>query len=524
MSGWDASRPTSDPQRHESGTGPRQAGGAPPDIFEREYGAQAYSQQPYGQPDGRADYSQPEYGQPDYGQPDYGSEEFPPRYRAEHGGGDRRANGHGRHGGGSRPGPAQDGYPGQDYTPWQPDQQDFGQQDFGQQDYGQQDYGQPGGLPGFGQLDREQPDYGQPDHGQPDHGQPDHGEPGYAGRDYAGRDTRGRDTADSTYAAQMDPALQDFFKPVPPARDFSPSGPQPRQPGQPGQQRNGQPFPPTEPHRPFRPERGRGTPTAATPWDAHEGGPARANGTDRWDTDAPRPGSRSARRQDRQQPPRRGRTIAGVAIGVVVVVGIAAAAYKVLDKKNASTPAANSTPPAVSPSQHQSTPAASHQATSTGGQSTGYTLSAPASAGGYSKLATAPSAVSNVATATATATREQAVNAGGKVTGQVTGYYQLSSGQVMSFVGYEGTFSPDKVLAALGSDWATFPAGQHGGDLACDPSAGTPGGTVCAWITPTTVGVTEFFGSTGSPEMVTEQAKAAQDTVNVRADVEAAKS
>jgi hypothetical protein len=38
------------------------------------------------------------------------------------------------------------------------------------------------------------------------------------------------------------------------------------------------------------------------------------------------------------------------------------------------------------------------------------------------------------------------------------------------------------------------------------------------------MGVTEFFGSTGAPETVTDQAKAAQDTVNVRGDVEAAKS
>jgi hypothetical protein len=326
----------------------------------------------------------------------------------------------------------------------------------------------------------------------------------------------------------MDPALQDFFNPVPPGPNFSPSGPQrlpgqQGQPGQPGQPGNGQPFPPTQPHRPFRPEPGHGAPTAAALWAAQEGGPGRANGTDRWDTDAPRPGSRSAHRQDRE-PPRRGRAIAGVALGVVVVVGVAAVAYKLLDKKNTSTPAASSTPPAVSPSPHQSTPAASHQATSTGSQSSGYTLSAPATAGGYSKLATVPSSVTNVATATSQGVRQQAVSAGGKVTGQVSGYYQLSSGQVMSFAGYEGTFSPDKVLAALGSNWATFPAGQHGGDLACDPSAGTPGGTACVWITPTTVGVTEFFASTGSPEMVTEQAKAAQDTASVRADVEAAKS
>ena len=44
------------------------------------------------------------------------------------------------------------------------------------------------------------------------------------------------------------------------------------------------------------------------------------------------------------------------------------------------------------------------------------------------------------------------------------------------------------------------------------------------WVTTTTLGVTEFFGPAGSPEVVTKQAKAASDTVNVRADVEAAKS
>ena len=69
-----------------------------------------------------------------------------------------------------------------------------------------------------------------------------------------------------------------------------------------------------------------------------------------------------------------------------------------------------------------------------------------------------------------------------------------------------------------------LPAGTHGGDLACIPSAGTPGGTVCVWVTTTTLGVTEFFASTGAPENVTDQPKAAQDTVNFRADAEAAKS
>ena len=47
---------------------------------------------------------------------------------------------------------------------------------------------------------------------------------------------------------------------------------------------------------------------------------------------------------------------------------------------------------------------------------------------------------------------------------------------------------------------------------------------MCVWVTTTTLGITEFFASTGAPENVTDQAKAAQDTVNFRADAEAAKS
>lgn len=206
--------------------------------------------------------------------------------------------------------------------------------------------------------------------------------------------------------------------------------------------------------------------------------------------------------------------MASAAVGVVVVLGIAAAAYLLLHKSAASTP-----PAAAPTTSHMASPAGQ-----SAGQSARYTLSTPATAGGYPQVMAPPSAVSSVATATAQVVRGQAVTAGGKVTSQVAAYYQLDSGQVMSFAGYDGTFDPAKVLAALGSDWATFPAGPHGGDLACTPSAGTPGGTVCVWATTTTLGVTEFFASTDVPEIVTVQAKAAQDTVNVRADVEAAKS
>jgi hypothetical protein len=368
----------------------------------------------------------------------------------------------------------------------------------------------------------------------------------------------------------MDPALQDFFAPQPSRPGFAAPGRQdrpapapqaplaPQAPGapgpgypsqsgypgqgpQPGRQQPGAQQ--DRPRRPTGPQQASRAPQApqsaqapwssppsqsrsAPPWATEPGQAGRA---DPWDTPAPRPGSRSASRADRDRDTRRSRRgrrgKVFIAVGLVVVLAIAAGAYLVL-RKHGATPT-NSTPPTTAP---RTTPSASHPAS---GQAappatgTAYTLSTPATAGGYPKLATAPSSVTSTATATAQSVREQAVNSGGKVTGQVSGYYQLSSGQVMSFAGYEGTFNPAKVLASLGQvgqGGQTYQAGTHGGKLACIPSAGMPGGTVCVWVTTTTLGVTEFFASTGAPENVTDQSKAAQDTVNFRADAEAAKS
>jgi hypothetical protein len=521
MSGWDASMPSREPERHRSGGGPRHAPGAPPDVFEPAYGPFEPDYRPFeADYDPQADAQQPPGREP---QPDYGREDFAPRRRAENGGYDGDASGPGSNGRHGRPGGGREDYPGQDYP---------------RGDYGQR------------------------------HGRDDHAQPGHARRDYPGGDT-----VDPDYAARMDPALQDFFAPQPSRSDFAPptrqsgrlsgpqpglqpgpqqgrlSGPQPGlQPGRqsgpqpglppgrlsgpqpglrPGPKRNGQPARPTRPNRP--PHRQPGQPPQSaqpTPQPAQGSRPPWALEQEaqagRWDTAARRPGSRAARRQDRR-PPRRGLAIAGAAVAVVVVLGIVAAAFTIFHKP--ASPSASSTPPRTTPTASKAPGRTSSQPA----QSGAYALSTPATAGGYHELMAAPTAVSNVATATAQAVREQAVNAGGKVTGQVTAYYQLSSGQVMSFAGYEGTFDPAKVLAAgdlngLGSGWQTYPGGTHGGDLSCAPSAGTPGGTVCVWVTTTTLGVTEFFGSTNVPEVVTNQAKAAQDTVNVRADVEAAKS
>jgi hypothetical protein len=479
----------------------------------------------------------------------------------------------------SRPGDGGHSYgqSGQQGQPRQPSFPGYDPEDLWPQDQGEGGYsnGADGQHASSGQyrygtrasLGLPQEDYPAADYGQPSQQfeQRDYAQPGHTARHAAGtaRSAADQEYATQDYAARMDPALQDFFAPQPSRPGTAPSGrqpasapqaPQPSQapgagyPGQPGYsgqgpqpggrqpatQRDGQPRRPTGPQQSF--QASHGTQPSQAPWASQPSHsrsappwasePGQAGHADPWDTPAPRPGSRSASHADRDtRGSQRGRGKVLIAVGLVVVLAIAAGAYLVLRKHGTTPPASMS--PTTAP---RTTPSASHPAS---GQATNpatgtaYTLSTPATAGGYPKLATASSTVTSTATATAQSVREQAVNSGGKVTGQVSGYYQLSSGQVMSFAGYEGTFNPAKVLASLGQvgqGGQTYPAGAHGGDLACIPSAGTPGGTVCVWVTTTTLGVTEFFASTGAPETVTNQAKAAQDTVNFRADAEAAKS
>lgn len=453
MSGWDGSRPTWDPERLRSDGDPEQAAGTPPEEFERGYGTGAHAAQPNGQPG-------------------YPPEDYPPRGWADRGGYDRDASG------------------------------------LGQPRNGQGGNG-PRGRAGAAQEEYPRQDYGQPRHGQPRHGRPDPAQQGYGGRDYVGHDN-----VDPEYAARMDPALQDFFSPSRQRPGYGQPGPQ-GQPGQPGPQWNGPPMRPTSPNRPQRPS-GPMPQAGRAPWAPEPGQPPMPGGPDRWDGTGPRPGPRTAHRQDRR-PPSRGFPKALVAVGVVVVLGIAAAAYLLLFRHHG-TPSASNTPAASAPP-HTGAPKQS-ASTQPSGQAAGYVLSAPATAGGYTKLATPPAAVKSVATAVAQGAAQHATSVGSKVTGQVSGYYQLSGGQVMSFAGYQGTFDPAKVLA--GSGGQAYPAGPHGGSMACDSTTQT--GTLCVWVTPTTMGVTEFFSSSGAPEVVTNQAKAAADTVNLRGGVEAAKS
>jgi hypothetical protein len=358
----------------------------------------------------------------------------------------------------------------------------FGRQDPGRPGYGGQDYA------GQGQ------DYGSQDYPGQDYASQD-----YAGQDYAGQQGRGGLQEASPYgrreqdaSAQMDPALQDFFAPQ--------SG-YAQQPGGPGSPRESR----------FRQEdNGWGG------WD----GPADRPEPVRGGT-GPRPVPRAARGGGDDE--RRGLgTRAYVVIGLVVAI-IIVGAYVVLSKGSGNkTPTAGNTP-----SGSMTSAAAKPSASTSAGTTTAYKLSTPATAGGYAQ-GQDPHFL-----ATATATAGQIVasvksGGGGTVKGNpVSAAYQLPLSQVVTFVGYQGTFTPAKVatiLASLGTDPNSYPAGPNGGMLGCanTPATATAtSGAVCVWATSSTLGVTEFFDSTGPEALTTSQSKGAADAVKLRADVEA---
>jgi hypothetical protein len=376
--------------------------------------------------------------------------------------------------------PQQDaGYPGLD-----------GQQDFGQQDFGRQDYTRQAPRADFGGQDYD------------------------GGQDFGGQqgpgpqESLGFDRGDRDMAARMDPALQDFFAP-----QRGGTGGYPGQgPGRPGD-RDSRYRPPTD------------------GWED----PGRSRtGT------GPRPASRGPRRDDDE--PRRGLGMKGlIAIGVVVAVVIVAGVVLFTHKSGGSSPTASNTPAgggatasAAKPTATGKGAAASGTGTPGAGASGGagaaaaaYTLSTPSTAGGY-PLGQDPNFLT-----TATNTAKQisgAVTAGGGGTvkgNPVSAAYRLPAAQVITFVGYEGTFTPEKVLtilATLGSNPHTYQAGPNGGALGCANTKSTPSGAVCVWATSSTLGVTEFFDANGPETLNAAQSKGAADTVKLRADVEKKKA
>ena len=368
------------------------------------------------------------------------------------------------------------GYPGQDG-------QEFGQQEFGQQEFGQQDYTRQAPRPGFAPQDYEGQDF--------------NGQGGFGPQESQGFGRGDRDDV-----ARMDPALQDFFAP-----QRGGTGGYPGQgPGRPGEPRDPRFRPPTDgwenPGRSQPPRSGTG----------------------------PRPMPRGPRRDDPE--PRGGLGMRGlIAIGVVVAIIIVVAVVLVTHKSGGSPTASNSpggtmTTPAAKPS------ASKAAGSGTGGGGTGattgaYTLSTPSTAGGY-PLGQNPHFVTTATATAAQITTAIASGGGGKAAGNpVSASYQLPASQVITFVGYQGTFTPAKVktiLASLGSDPNSYAPGPNGGMLGCANTTTAPDGAVCVWATSTTLGITEFFTATGPETLNSAQSKGAADTLNLRASVEKKKA
>jgi hypothetical protein len=364
-----------------------------------------------------------------------------------------------------------DGFGRQDYGR-QPESLGFSAQDYAGQDIpGQQGLGQPGlgtqEPPGFGRMDRES-------------------------------------------AARNDPALQDFFAPSRGGGGGFNQGPTWSGSEQRDQARD-------EPRERFT--------QAPADWANPGRSSAPRTGT------GPRPMPRGPRRDAPE--PKRGLGMKGIIAIVVVVIIVIVVAVVLLTHKSGGSPSASNTPAGGT----ATTPAAQPTASKAGGSGTGkttggsgtttpaYTLSTPSTAGGY-PIGQDP----NFLTA-ATATAQQVSTAvtsggGGTVTGKaVSAAYQIPAQQVITFVGYQGSFTPAKVatiLASLGSDSHVYPAGTLGGILGCANTTTAPDGAVCVWADSSTLGITEFFEASG-PETLTpgtEQAKGGSDTVSIRDDVE----
>jgi hypothetical protein len=246
----------------------------------------------------------------------------------------------------------------------------------------------------------------------------------------------------------------------------------------------------------------------------------------------------------KENEPLRTRVLRYISVTVIVVVAVVAGVYLFThssgNKLNVTGTGAAPQPIPVGASVPAATPTTSKakstgkpkakSGTSSTKSSTDYVLATPATAGGY-PLGTDPHFL-----ATATATAQNILSAvlaggGGTATGSpVSAPYQLPNSQVITFVGYHGTFVPSKVISSMGSYGTTdgtYTDSKAGGSFACAntvASGSTPSGAVCVWATTTTIGVTEFFDISGPEALTTSQYKGANIMEQIRASVETKKS
>ncbi len=286
------------------------------------------------------------------------------------------------------------------------------------------------------------------------------------------------------------------------------------------------------------------------PWDTQEQPTLPAEGTWYGAAQGPRviikphePSGRGGARAPGFSGPPRGRNrkiiAAGTVIGLAVAVGLVAGAVyltHVTWGEHAATPtpvattSQNATTQAVTPTTSATT---GPGGTATGSGSPGpvsYVLSAPATAGGYSRTTPVAATVAAIGSGGATELMTAVKADGGKVTSDLNAEYVIVSDQVLGYAGYNGSFSPAAVIKnfqAGATGVTSQSAGPHGGQLACgqvtvtSPASST--GEACVWATTSTVAMVEFYDNNGGGLETVPAAKAGADALKFRDDVEAAK-
>lgn len=206
-----------------------------------------------------------------------------------------------------------------------------------------------------------------------------------------------------------------------------------------------------------------------------------------------------------------------IAVAGVVAVVVAVGAVLLTHKSNSSSTGANALPTATSSAKAVKKTSPSQPAGPV------YTLSTPATAGGYPK-ASDPDFLATVTAFAKSFVAAVAHDGGATVKGSpVSASYFLGDAQAMGFVGYQGTFDSTKIaqtLKSLGTDPHRYGAGPHGGFLGCINTSASPSGAVCVWSTTSTLGIVEFFDAQGPETLTVAQEKGASDTVQLRSGVE----
>jgi hypothetical protein len=461
-----------------------QASGGTGTGYQRDsYGQGAYAQDGYGQNGTQAGYVQDGYGQGGYS---------PDAYRQEaYGQGAHRQDGYGQDAY-RQDGYGQEAYGQGGYSPDAYRQESYGQESYGQESYGQESYGQES----YRQDAYRQDGYGQEAYGQGAHRQDGYGQEaqGHEAYDQGGYSPDAyRQEAHGQHAYRQDGYGEDGYGPEAYRQDAYGQG-------------------------------GYGQDAYAQPGIDRTAGPAYGDGG----PGAPAPQSRSGRSHSAQRSPQRLSRTRMVLYLLAAILGVVLIVWLVINltKNGSTTTAGNSTTTAGSTSSPSTSPGtasgtagatASGKAGATASGKAGGTAAGTGSAFVLTKAANVgPFPLNPVATNYYVTIANQQANPyaqaikakGAGVPGkEVVAMYNLSSVtsvwadnyMAIGFVGYNGTFKPDAVIAYMKTQLTStrmVSAGPHGGQMMCGYYLSSSTGkqaSECLWVTPTTFGMTQFI-------------------------------